>query len=200
MDLEVPKIQTGFFAVRADFAPFPLTNDDKKRRYVNDTFDANSMAQTRCYVNDTVNGVRQSIRQPGPLFSATNFIKANSRRYQLAKSWETELRRDLFVRPIQITSKLSFPRARDIFLDQSGKCLDWSTFIRPLKLHNGLNIEVVKTCAELSPIFPISIEDIFSILIQSGLFQCGCHPSLDIFYIFRFKILDSEWSVFGCHP
>lgn len=158
------------------------------------------MAQTRCYVNDTVNGVGQSIRQPGPLFSATNFIKANSRRYQLAKSWETELRRDLFVRPIQITSKLSFPRARDTFLDQSGKCLDWSTFIRPLKLHNGLNIEVVKTCAELSPIFPILIEDIFSILIQSGLVWCGCHPSLDIFYIFRFKILDSEWSVFGCHP
>ena len=64
MDLEVPKIQTGFFAVRADFAPFALTNDDKKRRYVNDTFDANSMAQTRCYVNDTVNGVGQSIRHP----------------------------------------------------------------------------------------------------------------------------------------
>ena len=68
MDLEVPKIQTGFFAVRADFAPFALTNDDKKRRYVNDTFDANSMAQTRCYVNDTVNGVGQSIRHAGPVF------------------------------------------------------------------------------------------------------------------------------------
>ena len=40
----------------------------------------------------------------------------------------------------------------------------------------------------------------FSILIQSGLVWCGCHPSLNIFYIFRFKILDSEWSVFGCHP
>ena len=45
-----------------------MTNDDKKSRYVNDTFDANSMAQTRCYVNDTVNGVGQSIRHPGPVF------------------------------------------------------------------------------------------------------------------------------------
>ena len=59
---------------RADFVSFALTNDNKKRRYVNDTFDANSMAQTRCYVNDTVNGVGQSIRQPAPLFSANNFL------------------------------------------------------------------------------------------------------------------------------
>ena len=59
------------FAVCDDFVPFALlTNDDKKRRYVNDTFDANSMAQTWCYVNDTVNGVGQSIDQPASPISS----------------------------------------------------------------------------------------------------------------------------------
>ena len=61
------------FAGSDDFVPFALTNDDKKRRYVNDTFDANSMAQTWCYVNDTVNGVGQSIDQPASPIS-TKFL------------------------------------------------------------------------------------------------------------------------------
>ena len=61
------------FAGSDDFVPFALTNDDKKGRYVNDTFDANSMAQTWCYVNDTVNGVGQSIDHWGQYFTGPTY-------------------------------------------------------------------------------------------------------------------------------
>ena len=102
---------------RADFVSFALTNDNKKRRYVNDTFDANSMAQTRCYVNDTVNGVGQSIRQPELLyFPRPTFYQGQQSAISVSKELGDGITKRPLCSPAPDYVKTFFPsRQRDLF-------------------------------------------------------------------------------------